>query len=110
MSRFTIVWMSGFSSRLRRHWLTLMTAMVLGVLMWDGWWSRPGARDLLLLRHHRAVLARERDQLLRDSAIVRDRITRLKSDDAYVQQLIRRDLGYVRQGEIVYRFPNSEQR
>jgi cell division protein FtsB len=82
--------------------------MVLGALAIDALWGPSGPRDLLILRYHSKALTRRRDKLLMDNASFRDRITRLRSDDAYLQQLIRQELGYVRPGEIVYRFPKSE--
>jgi cell division protein FtsB len=63
---------------------------------------------LLLLRQHARALSNELDSLRLDNATLRQQITRLKSDDTYLQQLIRQDLGYVRPGELVYRFPKTE--
>jgi cell division protein FtsB len=86
-----------------------MLAVVLGGLALNGLCGSSGPRDLLALRHHRGVLTEERDRLVLDNAAFRERIARLKSDDAYLQRLIRQELGYVRPGEFVYRFPKSEQ-
>jgi cell division protein FtsB len=94
---------------LRRQWPSLMLAMLLGGLAVDGLCGSSGPRDLLVLRQHGSVLANERDALLADNAVIRDRIVRLRSDDAYLQQLIRQELGYVRPGEFVYRFPKSRE-
>jgi len=91
-----------------RHWPSAMFAMVLGGLVFDGLCGPSGPRDLLVLRLHSRVLARERDALLVDNAAIRDRTVRLRSDDAYLQQLIRQELGYARPGEFVYRFPKTE--
>lgn len=93
----------------RRQWLSLILATILSGLALNGFWGASGPRDLLILRHHRSVLARERDRLVLDNAAFREQIARLKSNDAYLQRLIRQELGYVRPGEFVYRFPKSEQ-
>jgi cell division protein FtsB len=86
-----------------------MIAVVLVGLALNGLWGSSGPRDLLVLRRHSSVLTEERDKLVLDNAAFRERIARLKSDDAYLQRLVRRELGYVRPGEFVYRFPKSQQ-
>ena len=101
--------MSRLSLCLRRQWLSLMLGAVLGGLALNGVREASGPRDLLVLRQHRTVLTAERDRLVLDNADFRERIARLQSDDAYLQRLIRQELGYVRPGEFVYRFPESEQ-
>jgi cell division protein FtsB len=101
--------MRRLSRCLQRQWLTLILAAVLGGLGLNAIWGSLGTRDLLVLRQHSSALTRERDKLILDNAAFRDRIARLKSDDAYLQRLIRQELGYVRPGEFVYRFPKTEQ-
>jgi cell division protein FtsB len=93
---------------LRRQWLTLILAMVLDGLILNGFWGSSGPRDLLILRRQANALVRKRDTLAADNAAFRKRIESLKSDDAYLQRLIRQELGYVRSGELVYRFAKPE--
>jgi len=100
--------MRRLSLALRLQWPSLIFAILLGGLAFDGLYGSSGSRDLLVLRLHSRVLEGERDALLAENAAIRDRIVQLKSDDAYLQKLIRQELGYVRQGEFVYRFPKSE--
>ena len=90
------------------QWPTLIFAFLLGGLALDAMCGSSGLRRLLVLRQHSTTLAAERDRLRLENAGIRDRIARLRSDDAYLEQLIRRDLGYTRPGELVYRFPKSE--
>jgi cell division protein FtsB len=59
---------------------------------------------LLLLRRHQSELAEKRDHLIRENTELRKRIERLRSDDGYIERMIREELGYVRGDEIVYRF------
>jgi cell division protein FtsB len=101
--------MGRVSACVRRQWLNLMLAVVFGGLTFDGLRGLSGPRDLLVLRRHSSMLTSERDRLLGDNAAFRERIARLNSDDAYLQRLIRQELGYVRSGEFVYRFPKSGQ-
>jgi cell division protein FtsB len=81
--------------------------MAFGALALDGIYGASGPRDLLALRRNSSALAGERQRLLIDNQLIRHRIERLKSDDGYLQQVIRQELGYARQGETIYRFPKS---
>jgi cell division protein FtsB len=85
-----------------------MLVSILGGLLSDGLWGTWGTRDLMILRQHSRRLVNERDRLLQDNAAFRKRIVRLNSDDAFLQQLIRQELGYVRPGELIYRFSNPQ--
>jgi cell division protein FtsB len=87
-----------------------MLAAVLGGLAFNGLRRPSSLWDLLLLRHHSQLLASECERLRQENTALRAQIARLNSDDTYLQQLIRQELGYVRPGELVYRFPGSEQR
>jgi len=106
---FTIPPMRCLSHIFRRQWLSLMLAVGLGGLALNGLCGSSRPRDLLILRRHGNELTRERDRLVLDNAAFRGRIGRLKTDDTYLQRLVRRELGFVRPGEFVYRFPESEQ-
>jgi cell division protein FtsB len=101
--------MRRLSLGLRRQWLSLILAVVLGALASNALRGSSGPRDLLILLHHGGLLTAERDRLLQENAAFRERIARLRSDDAFLQRLIREELGYVRPGEFIYRFPKSEQ-
>jgi len=62
-------------------------------------------------------LRREMDALERDLVTLRARtealtrtVDRLRNDPAYIEKLAREDLGYVREGETVLKFPKSDGR
>ena len=101
--------MRRLSQCLRRQWLSLILAAVLGGFTFAGLCGSSGMRDLLTLRYHSSALTRQRDALLAENAQLRERVSRLNSDDTYLQKLIRKELGYVQPGEIVYRFADSAQ-
>jgi len=84
-----------------------MLGGVLAGLVFNALRSPMGPEDLLVLRHHRALLTAECDRVEADNRRLRNEIARLKSDGAYLQSVIRQQLGYVRPGELVYRFPQS---
>ncbi|HZF06142.1 MAG TPA: septum formation initiator family protein [Patescibacteria group bacterium] len=69
-----------------------------------------GARALLRVSEMR----REMDTMERDLVTLRARtdeltrtVERLRSDPAYIEKLAREDLGYVREGETVLKFPSQ---
>jgi cell division protein FtsB len=92
---------------LRRVWLNLILGGVLALLVISSLMAPMGPRDLAALRAHRTLLEADRDRLIADNSELSGRARRLQSDDAYLQRLIRRELGYARADELVYRFPHS---
>ena len=69
-----------------------------------------GVRGLLRVSEMR----REMDTMERDLVTLRARtdeltktVERLRSDPAYIEKLAREDLGYVREGETVLKFPSQ---
>ena len=99
--------MANLSYCLRREWFSLILAGVLGVLVLNCFIGPLGPHDLLVLRRHRARLEATRNQLLAENSQLTVRIAKLRSDDAFIQRLIRRELGYARPDEFVYRFPHE---
>jgi cell division protein FtsB len=100
--------MTRLSFYLRREWLGLILAAVLGALALNCFYGPLAPRDLLVLRQHRSRLTVTRDQLLAENAQLKTRVDRLRSDDAYVQSMIRQELGYARPYEFVYRFSDHK--
>jgi cell division protein FtsB len=99
--------MAKLSIFLRRVWLNLILGVVLVAVVISCIAAPLGPRDLALLRRHRTQLEATRDRLIADNAGLAARTQRLQSDDAYLQRLIRRELGYARADELVYRFPHT---
>ena len=89
---------------LRREWLSLILGAVLAALVANCLTGSLGPRDLLALRRNRAQLESTRDQLLVENTELKARLVKLRSDDTYLQRLIRQELGYSRPDEFVYRF------
>ncbi|MGH7915959.1 MAG: FtsB family cell division protein [Candidatus Binataceae bacterium] len=96
--------MGRLSSYLRARWLNLILGAIMAALVGNCFVGALGPRDLLILRHHRALLESKRDQLQAENSQLTLRISKLRSDKAYLQRLIRRELGYSRPNELVYRF------
>jgi len=93
---------------LRRVWLNLAFGALLVMLAISCWVAPLGPRDLALLREHGTRLEVVRDRLIAENSELAKRTQRLQSDDAYLQRLIRRELGYARADELVYRFPHPD--
>jgi cell division protein FtsB len=93
---------------MRRIWLNLILGAVFALLVISCIVAPLGPRDLALLRQHRTQLEAARDRLIADNARLAARTQRLQSDDACLQRLIRRELGYARADELVYRFPHAD--
>jgi cell division protein FtsB len=75
--------------------------------------SAYGTRAVLRVSEMR----REMDAMERDLVTLRVRteeltrtVDRLRNDPAYIEKLAREDLGYVREGETVLKFPKSDGR
>ena len=99
--------MSRLSFHLRRQWPSLALGGVLLILVVNGIWGPLGPRDLLTLRQHRVALETQRQVLLDRNATLRTSVQKLRSDDRYLEHLIRRELGYARSGELVYKFADE---
>jgi cell division protein FtsB len=87
--------------------LNLILLIVLGLIGLDCLIKPAGLWDLTVLRRDRAQLEEARDRLQIENAERKKTITRLGSDDAYLQRLIHQELGYVHPDELIYRFAAS---
>jgi cell division protein FtsB len=66
-----------------------------------------GPRDLLLLRERRSELEAKRAELVLQKTELETSVQNLRSNDRYIQHLIRRELGYARPDELVYKFTGT---
>lgn len=95
---------SRLSDYLAREWPSLILGPVLLALVFTGLMSPKGPRDLLVLRHRRAELEAKRARLAAHQQDLETLVQSLRSDDRYLEHLIRRELGYARPDELVYKF------
>jgi cell division protein FtsB len=102
--------MPDLSDGLRRIWPTLILAAIAIALGVDCIKGPMGVRDLIALRQHQTRLETVRDKLVAENDALDQRAESLKSDDRQIERLIRRELGYARPDELVYRFSNSAER
>lgn len=81
-----------------------MLGMVLLALLCNALLAAMGPRDLLLLRRRRSELESKRADLVVRKAQLETSVQNLRSNDRYLEHLIRRELGYARPDELVYKF------
>ena len=67
-----------------------------------------GALHLWRLRAEKAKLDEENYHLQKENEGLRQRISKLRNDNYYLEKIAREELNLVRPGEIIYRFPPSE--
>ena len=92
---------------------TLWLSTILGLYVLLGISTVFGGRGLLHLEglaQERAALEAGVFALLRENEALRDCIGRLETDDAFLEKVVRGEFGFVRPGDLVYRFeaPASE--
>jgi cell division protein FtsB len=92
------------SNWLVRQWPNLMLMAVLIGLLANALFSAMGPRDLILLRERRSELERQRASLTDQKAELETTVQNLRSNDRYIEHLIRRELGYARSDEVIYKF------
>jgi cell division protein FtsB len=69
-----------------------------------------GAFHLWRLRAEKVALDELNYRTQRQNEALRQRIARLRHDDAYLEKIAREELNLVRPGEIIYRFAPAEPR
>jgi len=91
---------------LRQLWLpaTLVLYLLLGISTVFG---QRGFFHLWKLRQEQRALEAEAFTLSRENEDLRNRIARLQTDDEFFEKIVREELGFVRNGELVYRFRDS---
>ena len=100
--------MARLSFFVRREFPSLILAAVLVLVLLNAIFGAMNPRDLLTLRQHRAMLEARSAELSARNQALRTSVQRLTGDNAYLQHLIRHELGFARPDEVIYRFaPDS---
>jgi len=81
-----------------------MLATLLVALLGNALIAAMGPRDLLLLRERRSELEQKRSELLLQKTELETTVQNLRSNDRFIEHLIRKELGYARSDELVYKF------
>src|SRR5437773_10758628 len=72
--------------------------------------GKHGALHLWRLRGEKNRLDEQNFRMQKENEVLRERVYRLRNDNAFLEKLAREELNLVRPGEVVYRFPNRETR
>jgi cell division protein FtsB len=67
-----------------------------------------GAIHLWRLEGEKAKLDEQNYRLQKDNAAVREKISRLRTDNFYLEKIAREELNLARPGEVIYRFRSSQ--
>jgi len=95
------------SPRLRREWLVLILGAGLVAFVIATVAGSQGPSDLLVLRRYRSQLETQRERLAERNAELETIVQKLRSDEPYLERLIRKELGYARESELIYRFSDD---
>jgi cell division protein FtsB len=90
---------------LKRLWLPLTLALY-ALLAVSALVGQHGLLHLQELRREQQALETEAFTLARENAELRDRVARLKTDDEFLEKVVREELGFVQKGEFIYHFRN----
>ena len=89
--------------RLAPVWLVFIVLLMLGFAMFGD----RGVLRTLQTNRYKAELQKELQVLQDERQRLKDEITRLRQDKDYLEQLARKKLGMVREGELIYQFEDS---
>src|SRR5438105_15953320 len=87
-----------------RQCLGLILLLVLIGLLANGLMGHPGPSDLMVLRARGAEFEARRARLAARNTDLGTNVQNLRSNDRYLERLIRQELGYARSDELVYKF------
>lgn len=99
--------MKWLSQILRRWPVYLLSSLILLLVVYTIVGER-GVFHLWRLGGEKITLDEQNYRLQKENEALRRRITRLRQDDFYLEQVAREELNLVRPGEVVYRFPSTE--
>ena len=95
--------MSFISSALQR-WPIYLLGILIVLIALDTMVGERGALHLWRLRGEKNRLDEQNFRMQKENAALRERLSRLRNDDAFLEKLAREELNLVKPGEVVYRF------
>ena len=85
-------------------WLLIIIVVMLGYAVF----GNRGVLRILQAERHQQQLEAELQDLQQEKQLLREEIERLRTDKEYWEQLARKKLGMVREGELIYHLPDKE--
>lgn len=102
--------MMAFRLRLPQRWPIYLLGALIALLSLVTVVGERGAVHLWRLRGEKNRLDEQNYQLQKENEALRQRISRVRNDNRYLEKLAREELNMVRPGEVVYRLRRSETR
>ena len=99
-----------FRFSLPERWLIYLFGALIVLLALITVVGERGVLHLWRLRGEKNRLDEQNFQLHKENEALRQRVYRIRNDNAYLEKLAREELNLVRPGEIVYRFSNPTNR
>ena len=87
--------------------LILVSLLILGILTFFG---EKGILHLLRLQKELVRIKEKNMKLEGDNQKLREEVKRLQTDKRYIEEIARRELGMVKEGEIIYQFDSPSAR
>jgi cell division protein FtsB len=91
----------------QRHLLYLLGGLILLLAVVTVVGER-GAIHLWRLRGEKSRIDEQNYRLQKENEALRQRVSRIRNDNHYLEKLAREELNLVRPGEVIYRFPKSK--
>jgi len=99
-----------FRFAIPQRWLIYLLSVLIVLLALITVVGERGVLHLSRLRGEKNRLDEQNFRLQKENEALRQRIYRIRNDNAYLEKLAREELNLVRPGEIVYRFSNPANR
>jgi cell division protein FtsL len=87
--------------RKRFLFLILISLLIFGILTFFG---EKGIFNLFRLQKELARVKEKNFKLEEENQTLKEEVKRLKSDKRYIEEIARKELGMVKEGEIIYQF------
>jgi cell division protein FtsL len=87
--------------RKRLLFLILISLLIFGILTFFG---EKGVFHLFRLQKELARVKEKNFKLEEENQTLKEEVKRLKSDKRYIEEIARKELGMVKEGEIIYQF------
>jgi cell division protein FtsB len=91
----------------QRHLLYVLGGLILLLAVVTAVGER-GAIHLWRLRGEKSRIDEQNYRLQKENEVLRQRVSRIRNDNHYLEKLAREELNLVRPGEVIYRFPKSK--
>ena len=97
-----------FRPRLSHKWVLYGWASLIVLLLFHAVVGERGAIHLWRLEGEKAKLDEQNYRLQKENLALREKISRLRGDNFYLEKIAREELNLARPGDVIYRFRSSQ--